>query len=180
MSWAFDLILLALLVASAVVALRVRQLVATVAVLAVYSLLSALLFANMGAVDVAYVEAVLGSALSGVLMLVAVLITDNVRTSRSSRAQWFAIPVVTAVVVLLMIGTSGLPDRGDPNAPAMEGVAADYVERSLADTDTPNPVTSILADYRGTDTMGETAVVFTAALAVGLILRRGLRQATTP
>jgi multicomponent Na+:H+ antiporter subunit B len=179
-NWAFDLVLLALLVAAAVVALRVRQLVATVAVLSIYSLLSALLFANMGAVDVAYVEAVLGSALSGVLMLVAVLITDNVRTSRSRRAQWFAIPVVGALVVLLMVGTSGLPDRGDPNAPATVGVGADYIERTLADTDTPNPITSILADYRGTDTMGETAVVFTAALAVGLVLRRGLRTGATP
>ena len=41
MNWAFDLVLLALLVAAAVVALRVRQLVATVAVLSISTTVSA-------------------------------------------------------------------------------------------------------------------------------------------
>lgn len=175
MIWEFDLLLLGLLIAAAVVAIRVRQLVATVAVLSIYSLLVALLFANMGAVDVAYVEAVLGSALSGVFLLIAVLATDNVRTTRSRRAQWVAGPVVLALVGLLLYATTGLPDRGDPNAPASTSPEVEYyVAESLDDTKTPNVVTSILGDYRSLDTLGETTVVFTAALAVGLILRRGL------
>ena len=32
-------------------------------------------------------------------------------------------------------------------------------------------VTAVLADYRGFDTLGETVVIFTAALGVILILR---------
>ncbi len=36
----------------------------------------------------------------------------------------------------------------------------------------PNIVTAILASYRGYDTLGETAVIFTAGVAVLLILRR--------
>ena len=180
MIWEFDLLLLGLLIAAAVVAIRVRQLVATVAVLSIYSLLVALLFANMGAVDVAYVEAVLGSALSGVFLLIAVLATDNVRTKRSRRAEWVALPVVAALVGLLLYATTDLPDRGDPNAPAATSEAVDYyVAESLDDAKTPNVVTSILADYRGLDTLGETTVVFTAALAVGLVLRRGLPRRTT-
>ncbi len=175
MIWEFDLLLLGLLIAAAVVAIRVRQLVATVAVLSIYSLLVALLFANMGAVDVAYVEAVLGSALSGVFLLIAVLATDNVRTKRSRRAEWVAIPAVVALVGLLLYATTDLPDRGDPDAPASRSEATEYyVAESLDDAKTPNVVTTILADYRGLDTLGETTVVFTAALAVGLVLRRGL------
>ena len=34
-------------------------------------------------------------------------------------------------------------------------------------------VTSVLADYRGFDTLGEVTVIFTGALAVLLILRTG-------
>ena len=182
MIWEFDLLLLGLLIAAAVVAIRVRQLVATVAVLSIYSLLTALLFANMGAVDVAYVEAVLGSALSGVFLLIAVLATDNVQTKRSRRAEWIAIPAVLALVGLLLYATTDLPDRGDPNSPASSSEAVEYyVAESLDDAKTPNVVTTILADYRGLDTLGETSVVFTAALAVGLILRRGLpRRSATP
>jgi len=33
-------------------------------------------------------------------------------------------------------------------------------------------VTSVLASYRGYDTLGETAVIFTAGIAVLLILRK--------
>jgi multicomponent Na+:H+ antiporter subunit B len=180
MIWEFDLLLFGLLIAAAVVAIRVRQLVATVAVLSIYSLLVALLFANMGAVDVAFVEAVLGSALSGVLMLIAVLVTDNVQTRRSRKAEWIAIPSVLAMVGLMLWASADLPDRGIPDSPAARGVAAEYVENSLADADTPNVVTTILADYRGFDTLGETTVVFTAALAVALVLRHGLVRRRRP
>ena len=36
----------------------------------------------------------------------------------------------------------------------------------------PNVVTAVLASYRGYDTLGETAVIFTAGIAVLLILRK--------
>ena len=39
----------------------------------------------------------------------------------------------------------------------------------------PNVVTAILASYRGYDTLGETAVVFTAGIGV-LLLISGLRR----
>ncbi|MCH8976782.1 MAG: hypothetical protein IH909_04070 [Proteobacteria bacterium] len=37
-------------------------------------------------------------------------------------------------------------------------------------------VTSVLASYRGYDTMGEVAVIFTAGMAVLMLLGRGLRS----
>lgn len=175
MIWQFDLLIFGLLIVSAIVALVVRQLVATVAVLAIYSLFVALLFANLGAVDVAFVEAVLGSAFIGVLLLVAVFVTGNVATHRNRKAQIVVVPIVVAFGALMLVASEDLPDRGDPEAPAAVGVAADYTERSLDDTETPNVVTAVLADYRSLDTLGETLVVFTAALAVALVLRRGLR-----
>jgi multicomponent Na+:H+ antiporter subunit B len=176
--WQFDLLIFALLIAAAIVAVRVRQLVATVAVLAIYSLLVALLFANMGAIDVAYVEAVLGSALSGVLLLITTLVTGNVRTRRSRKAEWVAIPAVLALVGMMLWATADLPDRGAADSPGAIGVAAEYLERSLEDTETPNVVTAILADYRSFDTLGEAVVVFTAALAVALVLTAALRRRT--
>jgi len=176
MIWQFDLLIFALLVAAALAALIMRQLVATVAMLSIYSLLVGLLFANMGAIDVAFVEAVLGSALSGVLLLMAVLVTGNVRARRDRRSMLLAMPVVLGLGALVMWGTTDLPDRGDPNAPGSLGVSSQYVERSVDDTDTVNVVTSILADYRSIDTLGEVIVVFTAALAVALVLRLGLAR----
>jgi multicomponent Na+:H+ antiporter subunit B len=43
-------------------------------------------------------------------------------------------------------------------------------------THTPNVVTSVLADYRGYDTLGETTVIFTAGMACILLLRRGRKK----
>jgi multicomponent Na+:H+ antiporter subunit B len=172
MIWQLDLLLLTLLTACAVVAVVVRSMIATVAVLAAFSLFVALLFAGMGAPDVAFVEAVLGSAFVGVLLLVAVLATGDRPAGRDRRAAWIAGPCIVVFAVLLLVASVDLPDRGDPNAPGHQGVARQYVERSLSDSETPNVVTAILADYRSMDTLGETLVVFTAALAASLVLYR--------
>ena len=47
-----------------------------------------------------------------------------------------------------------------------------YIEKGHEETEVPNMVTYILADYRGYDTLGETTVIFTAGVAVILLLRR--------
>jgi multicomponent Na+:H+ antiporter subunit B len=173
MIWQLDLLLLALLTGCAVVAVFVRSMIATVAVLGAFSFLVALLFAGMGAPDVAFVEAVLGSAFVGVLLLVAVLATGDRPAGRDRRAVWITGPLILGFAALLLVASADLPDRGDPTAPSHQGVARQYVERSLEDSDTPNVVTAILADYRSVDTLGETLVVFTAALAASLVIARG-------
>jgi multicomponent Na+:H+ antiporter subunit B len=47
-----------------------------------------------------------------------------------------------------------------------------WIEKGQQETNTPNMVTYGLADYRGYDTLGETAVIFTAGVSVILLLRR--------
>ncbi len=47
-----------------------------------------------------------------------------------------------------------------------------YIEEGHEETEVPNMVTYILADYRGYDTLGETTVIFTAGVSVLLLLRR--------
>lgn len=176
MTWQLDLLLLVLLLACSVVAVVVRSMMATVAVLAAFSLFMALLFAQMGAPDVAFVEAVLGSAFVGVMLLVAVIVTGDHPVERDRRAVLVAGPLVAAFGVLLLLASRDLPDRGDPEAPGHVGVASRYIEQSLADSETPNVVAAVLADYRSMDTLGETLVVFTAALAVAVVLVRSERS----
>ncbi|WP_367274500.1 hydrogen gas-evolving membrane-bound hydrogenase subunit E [uncultured Maritalea sp.] len=61
------------------------------------------------------------------------------------------------------------------HAPAQTHLGPDYLEKSPEQIGVPNVVTAILASYRGYDTLGETAVVFTAAVGV-LLLISGLRR----
>ena len=85
--------------------------------------------------------------------------------------------VVTGITgLLLILGSLAMPGTGDPDSPPSRHVSPRYIEESLAETDVPNMVTAVLADYRGFDTLGETTVIFTAALAVLLILRTGRKQ----
>ena len=84
----------------------------------------------------------------------------------------FALCVSIVTGALLMYATIDMPDWGDPNSPASKHVSPRYIEKADEETHTPNMVTAVLADYRGYDTMGETAVVFTAAVSCILLLRR--------
>jgi energy-converting hydrogenase B subunit D len=71
MHWELELILLVLLLATAIMALQVRDLLAAVVTLGVFSFLSALLFVVMGAVDVGFTEAVVGAGITTVLFVIA-------------------------------------------------------------------------------------------------------------
>ena len=73
---------------------------------------------------------------------------------------------------LLLYGTMDMPAWGDPQSPANSYVSPRYIEEALEKTETPNIVSAVLADYRGYDTMGETTVIFAAALVCALLLRK--------
>jgi multicomponent Na+:H+ antiporter subunit B len=88
---------------------------------------------------------------------------------------------VTGIVLALFLGLlvyaeSDLPDSREASAPARTHIVPRYVEQSYPETRTPNIVTSVLADYRGYDTLGETVVILTAGIAVILILPRSDRR----
>ena len=77
MIWQIDFWLLVILIVSALVALQVRDLLAAVVALAAYSFFVALLFAQMGAIDVSFVEATLGAGITGVFFIVALFFTKR-------------------------------------------------------------------------------------------------------
>lgn len=72
---------------------------------------------------------------------------------------------------LLFYGATDFPVWGDPASPASTHVSPFYMKNAMADTSVPNVVTAVLADYRGYDTLGETTVIFTAAIVCFFLLR---------
>ena len=77
MVWWLELAIFGLLVASGIVALTLRDLIAAVAALSVYSFLAAALLAMMGAVDVALTEAALGAGITVVLFIGAISLMER-------------------------------------------------------------------------------------------------------
>ncbi|MEL6365163.1 MAG: DUF4040 domain-containing protein [Pseudomonadota bacterium] len=168
-----DLAILSLLVATALVMIRVRRLFAVVMLSGVYSLLSAAFFVSLDAVDVAFTEAAVGAGISTALMLGGMLLTARREKEMTSNRQGVALAMVVVVGAALFYASFDLPAFGDPQSPVNAGVGIDYVERTPNEIGLPNIVTAVLASYRGYDTLGETLVVFTAGVAVMLLLGFG-------
>jgi energy-converting hydrogenase B subunit D len=80
MIWQLDLIILALVVICALAAINVRDLLGAAVIFGVYSFLMCLLWAEMGAVDVAFTEATVGAGVSTILFIAAIF-----RTTRRSK-----------------------------------------------------------------------------------------------
>ncbi|WP_242521736.1 DUF4040 domain-containing protein [Motiliproteus sp. SC1-56] len=154
---------------TAIAAIRQRDLFAVVMLFGIYSLLTAGLFMNLDAVDVAFTEAAVGAGTTTVLMLSTLRLTGRYQR-RSSHSPLLPLLVVTVTGAALVYGTLDAPLLGDPGAPAHQHVAPRYIESGLKEVGTPNLVTAVLASYRGYDTLGETLVIFTAGLAVLLLL----------
>ena len=170
-----DALLLALLLATTFAIARLRNLVAVVMLLGLYSLLMALVWVVHDAVDVAFTEAAVGAGITTILMLCAVALTDREEQPGRGR-RWPALLVVLATGAALLYATADMPRYGDPDAPIHGHVAPRYIQDSPAEIGIPNMVTSVLASYRGYDTLGETTVIFTAGIAVLVLLARGRRR----
>ena len=80
--------------------------------------------------------------------------------------------MVTITGAALVYGTFDMPSYGDANAPIQRFPNPSYVEKAQAEVPhVPNVITVVLASFRGYDTLGETTVIFTAGVAVLLLLR---------
>ena len=161
--------LLTLLALTAVILLRLHNLLAAVLLSGIYSLLSAGLFVSLDAVDVAFTEAAVGAGLTTVLLLGAIAVTGR-EQSVTRHSKLLPIAVTTITAAALIYGTLDMPKFADPEAPIHTHVAPRYIEKSGEEIGIPNIVTSVLASYRGYDTLGEVTVVFTAAIGVMLLL----------
>jgi multicomponent Na+:H+ antiporter subunit B len=175
MIWQLDLSVLTLIVICAFATIMVKDLLSAAIIFGAYSFLMCLLWTEMGAVDVAFTEASVGAGVSTVLFFAAVYqTTRRVGVRKSGRMLSKAVALVAALLtgLVLLIAEADFPGFGDLFTPASLHVSPYYITQTLHDTNVPNMVTSVLADYRGFDTMFETAVIFTAGLAVIAILRR--------
>ncbi len=153
----------------ALAAIRLRDLFAVAMLFGVYSLMTAALFMDLDAVDVAFTEAAVGAGVTTVLMLSCLRLTGRCER-RAQHGPLVPLIVVGITGAALIYGTLDAPLLGDPEAPVHQHVAPRYIEQGPVEVGMPNMVTAVLASYRGYDTFGETAVIFTAGLAVLLLL----------
>ena len=77
MIWAIEMIVLGMVVVTAIAAITVKDLLGAAILFGAYSFMMCLLWAIMGAVDVAFTEASVGAGISTVLFVAAVFQTSR-------------------------------------------------------------------------------------------------------
>lgn len=188
-----DTMLLLLVAATAIAVISMRSLLAATILAGIYSLLMAMVWTNMHALDVAFTEASVGAGISTILLLGALVLTKR-EAKPAPRVDWRALLVCLATGGLLVYGTLDMPAFGDPNAAIHTYRVPKLMQQRVGKHETaarrdyghpheghpeddfnghvPNSVTSLLAAYRGYDTMYETTVIFVAGASLLLLLRR--------
>lgn len=164
-----------MLVATALVIVRLRNLFAVVMISGIYSFLMAITFTVLDAVDVAFTEAAVGAGITTVLGLAALSLTTD-RERPPVRLSTWPLVTVTVTGIALLLTVPDMPRFGDPSAPVHLHVVPRYFTETPEAIGIPNIVTAVLADYRGFDTLGEVAVIFTAGIGVMLILGRNRKR----
>ena len=164
-----NVLLLVFIAVIAISIVRLHNLFAVIVIAGFFSLLSAGMFLLLDAVDVAFTEAAVGAGITTVLGIGTLILTKSTEKV-PARRPWWPLVVVCLTGAALIYGTADMPHFGDPAAPIHHHVAPRYINDSPAEIGVPNMVTSVLASYRGFDTLGEITVVLTAAVGVLLLL----------
>ena len=161
--WLFDGVLGVLLLALAFGALHGRNLYASVLLFIAFGLALALIWARLGAADLALAEAAIGAGLTGVLLFTALARQPgaaDLPDITGPRLRLGAAVVVLPMLFLMVQGLaplSGLPNEAEARLPAM-------IEQHLDETGVSHPVTAVLLNYRAWDTLLELAVLLLALL----------------
>ncbi|MBL0420285.1 DUF4040 domain-containing protein [Ramlibacter sp. AW1] len=152
----FDALLGALLASIAAGAVLARGVFTAVVMFLAYGLFIAVAWVRLGAIDVALAEAALGAGLTGVLLLRA---AARLRlTPGGPRPVGPGRQLLAALLALALFGGLAAVVLG---APAANGLHLS-VQEQLSRTGVTNPVTAVLLNFRGYDTLLETVVLLAA------------------
>ncbi len=166
-TWAFDTVLAVLMLWLAYRALGCTDLFEAIVLFIAFSLLMALSWIRLGAPDVALAEAAIGAGLTGVLLLSALVRLrapggDAESTKHEEGGALFPRMLVGGMLVGVAAGLGYVVLALPPEA---EGLSAEAVANMQASGVT-NPVTAVLLDFRGYDTLLEMVVLLMALLGV--------------
>ncbi len=162
-------ILMALMIAGAVAAVEMKNLLSAVIAVGVVGLGLSVVFLLLKAPDIALTQLV--------VEIMAVIILIRATLTMKDSGEWLGSrPLGSLLGILFMALTvwagisvfRSLPPFGDP----LMVVSSRYLENASADTGAANVVAAVILDYRAYDTLGEATVLFTAVVGVLTVMRR--------
>ncbi len=161
-----DATLIGLLLVMGLGTLHTRRTGASIALFAGFGMILALVWARLGAPDLALAEAAIGAGLTSALLLRAASITEEEEISIPARRQWLSWLFVAVVFVWLALHVIRLSTPVD--SPSLPNLVAGH----LADSGVDHPVTAVLLNFRAWDTLLELLVLLLALLGFRQVARR--------
>lgn len=166
-------ILFVFMVVAGIVAVEIKDLLASVIALGAVGFAVAIGFIKLAAPDLAIVQIVI-EVLSVVFFVAVILKTTHVDSAatRPYRPADIFTFVIFGIFALAFIyfGTNLLLRLGAFSR-AIGPIATHYINHGLAETGAVNRVASVILDYRALDTLGEATVLFTSVIAIISVLR---------
>lgn len=170
------ILLLVFMVVAGIVAVEIKDLLASVIALGAVGFAVAIGFIRLAAPDLAIVQIVI-EVLTLVFFVAVVLKTTHLDTTLGRKykpGEIFALVVFGLfAIAFVYFGTHLVVDllARAPLARELGPVAAHYVNNAMAETGSANAVTSVILDYRALDTLGEATVLFTSVIGILAVLR---------
>jgi multisubunit Na+/H+ antiporter MnhB subunit len=181
----FDLTLCLVILAAAGAAVLGRAAFMAVVFYIVYGILIAMAWLRLGAIDVALAEAAIGAGLTGVLLLAALArVARKIDADKTGEQTALTATTIVTAIAAAMI-TAGIA-HAFLTLPEPQGLQQRVAE-NLTAAGAENPVTAVLLNFRGWDTLLESIVLIAALIGVWALARddawgerAGLRHVTRP
>lgn len=162
-------VLLGLMIAGAVIAIEVRNLLSAVIAVGIVGLGLSIVFLLLKAPDVALTQIVV--EIAAVILLIRATLHRDLASKPCGGRPFGAVMGILFIgigaVAALVTFSGGLNPFGQP----LMTVSAFYPINAITGTGAVNVVSSVILDYRAYDTLGEATVLFTAVIGVLAVMR---------
>ena len=161
-------VLLGLMIAGAIIAIEVKNLLSAVVAVGIVGLALSIIFLLLKAPDVALTQIVV-EIVAVILLIRATLHREIAQKSCGTRpfGAFMGILFLGLAVVAAILTFNSLAPFGRP----LMTVSEFYPLNAVSGTGAINVVSSIILDYRAYDTLGEATVLFTAVIGVLTVMR---------
>ena len=162
-------LLLLFMIAAAVVAVEIEDLLSSVIAVGAVGLGLSMAFLILKAPDLAITQLVV--EILCLIILIRATINKDLPVVRDGRWLFNTTSTLLFIFSLLIFAYFAfkeLPRFGEP----LMRVAKEYVDTGLERTGATNIVASIILDFRAYDTLGEATILFTAVMGVLAVMRK--------
>jgi len=162
-------VLLGLMIAGAVIAVEVKDLLSAVIAVGVVGLALSIAFLLLRAPDVAITQIVV--EIAAVILLIRATLNRDISSRPSAGRPFGAVMGLAFLGLGVLASLTAFPEGLSPFGSPLMTVSAFYPADAMSGTGATNVVSAVILDYRGYDTLGEATVLFTAVVGVLAVMR---------